>query len=107
MVASLAAPAFSIIIQVAMINIILYEDRYADAFKRLNLEWLDGYHLTESHDLMVLDDPRGTIIERGGVIFLAKAGDEIVGSAALMKEHNGVYELAKMAVNPEWRGTGI
>ncbi|WP_276485453.1 GNAT family N-acetyltransferase [Paraflavitalea pollutisoli] len=90
-----------------MINIILYEDRYADAFKRLNLEWLDKYHLTESHDLMVLDDPRGTIIDRGGIIWLAQTGDEIVGSAALMKEADGEYEFAKMAVTRAWQGKGI
>lgn len=90
-----------------MINIIPYEDRYADAFKRLNLEWLDKYHLTESHDLMVLDDPRGTIIDRGGIIWLAQAGEEIVGSAALMKEADSEYEFAKMAVTPKWQGKGI
>src|SRR4051812_16349770 len=89
------------------IRLIVYEDRYAQDFKRLNLEWLDKYNLTESHDLMVLNDPRGTIIDRGGVIYLIKAGDEIVGSAALMKEEEGVYELAKMAVAPEWRGKGL
>ena len=89
------------------IEIIEYSDKYAAQFRQLNLEWLDGYNLTESHDLMVLDDPRGTILERGGAIFLAKAGDEIVGSAALMKEHGDVYELAKMAVTKSWRGKGI
>lgn len=88
-------------------DIINYEDRYHDAFRTLNLEWLDHYHLTESHDLMVLDDPRGTIINRGGHIWLAKEGEEIVGTAALMKEHDDVYELAKMAVSAAWRGKGI
>lgn len=90
-----------------MISIILYEDRYKADFKRLNLEWLDKYNLTESHDLMVLDDPRGTILDRGGIIFLAVAGEEVVGSAALIKEGEGVYELAKMAVATPWQGKGI
>ena len=91
-----------------MISIIDYEDIYAGDFKDLNLEWLDKYHLTESHDLMVLDDPRGTIIDHGGYIFLAKEGIDIVGSAALMKEHEpGVYELAKMSVAIAYRGRGI
>ncbi|WP_315815431.1 GNAT family N-acetyltransferase [Paraflavitalea speifideaquila] len=90
-----------------MITIVLYEDRYAADFKRINLEWLDKYNLTESHDLMVLDDPRGTIMDRGGIIFLAMAGDEVVGSAALMKEGEGEYEFAKMAVTPAWQGKGI
>ena len=90
-----------------MITIIAYEPQHAKVFKELNLEWLDKFHLTESHDLQVLDDPSGTIIERGGVIYLAKSNEEIVGSAALMKEHDQGYELAKMAVKPGYRGIGI
>ena len=91
----------------AEIQIIPYTSQYAPDFKRLNLEWLDHYHLTESHDLMVLDDPIGTIINTGGAIYLAVSGGEIVGSAALMKEHEGVYELAKMTVTKAFRGKGI
>jgi GNAT superfamily N-acetyltransferase len=56
---------------------------------------------------MVLDDPRGTIIDRGGYIYLAKSGDEIIGTAGLAKEHDGEYELIKMFVAPAFRGTGI
>lgn len=89
------------------IEIIAYENQYHDDFKRLNLEWLDQYHLTESHDLMVLDDPGGTITGRGGFIWLAKAGQEIIGTAALIKEHDGVFELAKMSVTKNWQGRGI
>ena len=89
------------------INIIPYSDQYMADFRKLNLEWLDYYNLTESHDLMVLDDPVGTIINTGGAIYLAEADGQIVGSAALMKEHEGVYELAKMAVTQSFRGKGI
>lgn len=89
------------------VEIILYEDEYAGDFKKLNLEWLDKYNLTEEYDLVVLDDPRGKVLDSGGVIYLAKAGEEIVGSAGLMKEHEGVYELVKMAVTEKWQGKGI
>lgn len=90
-----------------MIEIIPYSDEYASVFKVLNLEWLDKYNLTESHDLLILNDPRGTILNNGGAIFLAKSGDEIVGSAAIINEEHGVYELAKMAVTTVFRGKGI
>ena len=90
-----------------MIEIILYEEKFHAEFKRLNLAWLDKYNLTESHDLLVLNDPVGTIINRGGFIWLAKAGDEIVGTAALMKEAEGIFELAKMSVTEKWQGRGI
>src|SRR6478736_2866894 len=90
-----------------MIEIIPYSDEYAAVFKVLNLEWLDKYNLTESHDLLILNDPKGTIIDNGGAIFLAKSGDEIVGSAAIINEDNDIYELAKMTVAPAFQGKGI
>ena len=90
-----------------MIEIIPYEEKYHEDFRRLNLEWLNKYNLAEPHDLMILDDPKGTILDKGGVIYLARKDDEIVGSAALMKEHGKVYELAKMAVTADWQGKGI
>jgi N-acetylglutamate synthase-like GNAT family acetyltransferase len=90
-----------------MIELIPYADEYASVFKLLNLEWLDKYNLTESHDLLILNDPRGTILDNGGAIFLAKSGDEIVGSAAIINEGEGIYELAKMAVTTAFQGKGI
>ena len=90
-----------------MIEIISYKDIYHADFKKLNLEWLDKYNLTESHDLKVLNDPSGTILNSGGFIWLAKVNDEIVGSAALINEGKGVFELAKMSVTEKWQGKGI
>ena len=89
------------------IEIIDYHEKYHQDFKRINLEWLDKYNLTESHDLFVLNDPKGTILDHGGFIWLAKAGDQIVGSAAIMNEGHGIFELAKMSVTKEWQGKGI
>ena len=90
-----------------MIEIIPYSDEHAATFRALNLEWLDKYNLTESHDLLILNDPKGTIIDNGGAIYLAKSGNEIIGSAAIINEEHGVYELAKMTVAPAFRGQGI
>lgn len=90
-----------------MIELIPYESKYQPDFKRLNLEWLDKYNLTESHDLEILDDPDGTVITRGGCIFLAREGEQIVGTAGLWMENKEEYELVKMAVEPSFRGQGI
>ncbi len=89
-----------------MTELIPYEGRYQPDFKRLNLEWLDKYNLTESHDLEILDDPEGTVIGRGGCIFLAMDEGKVVGSAGLWKESEDEYELVKMAVDPLQRGKG-
>ncbi len=89
------------------IKIIPYRSEHHAIFKQLNLEWLDHYHLTESHDLMILDDPEGLVLAKGGFIWMAEADGMIVGSAGLMKEHEGVYELVKMTVTETHRGKGI
>lgn len=89
------------------IRIVDYKDEHKAAFRKINLEWLDKYNLTESHDLMILDDPRGTIIDRGGFIWVAEADGVVVGSAAIMQEHEDIYELAKMGVVAEYQGRGI
>lgn len=88
-------------------TIIDYTDQYQTVFKELNIAWLDQYNLTESHDLEILNSPRETILMNGGMIYLAQHNNSIVGSAALINEHGGVYELAKMAVATEYQKMGI
>lgn len=89
------------------ISIINYQPQYAAEFKQLNLEWLDKFNLTEDADLRMLDDPEGQILAAGGAIFLALSGDEVVATGAIIKQTDDVYELAKMAVAPAFRGKGI
>lgn len=90
-----------------MTEIIPYEEKYAPLFKALNMIWLNQYDLCEEHDLQILDDPQGQILDTGGVIYLAKVDDEIVGTAGLVNEGDGVYELVKMSVTPAHQGKGI
>jgi len=90
-----------------MIEIIDYADEYANDFKQLNLEWLDKYNLTETHDLEIINDQKSMILEHGGYLYLAKSDDAIVGSAAIVKEGEGMYELVKMAVIAAFQGRGI
>lgn len=90
-----------------MVEIIEYIDKYHADFKGLNLEYLDKYNLTESHDLIILDNPEEIILARGGYLWLAKAGEEIVGTVGIMPEGHGIFELIKMCVAESWRGRGI
>ncbi len=90
-----------------MVEIILYSAGWHEAFKQLNLEWLDKFNLREEADMIVLNDPQAQVIDKGGVIYLAKAGVAIVGTAALIHEGHDVYELAKMSVTERWQGKGI
>ena len=90
-----------------MIQLITYESKYHSDFRRLNLEWLNSYNLTESHDLELLDYPDEKIIAPGGCLFLAMDDDKVIGSAGLLKESESEFELVKMSVDPDYRGQGI
>ena len=92
------------------LTIIEYEPRYFEDFRQMNLEWLEFYGLLEAHDMEMLNDPEGVILDAGGAIFLAALDGAVVGSAALVPMHDteeGYYELAKMYVAPACRGKGI
>jgi putative acetyltransferase len=79
----------------------------ATAFRTLNEEWITRYFALEKMDRETLGDPEKKILEKGGYIFMAYAGDLAVGCVALIPIGDLVYELSKMAVSPELRGLGI
>lgn len=88
------------------IQIIEYQNIHKEDFKKINVEWIEKFFKIEPHDLEQLDAPE-EIISNGGQIFLAKLGDEIVGTSALIHDGDGVYELAKMGVTPKAQGLGL
>lgn len=88
------------------VEIIPFESRYSDDFKRLNLEWLEKYFRVEPADKEVLSKPQ-QILDGGGELFLARSGQEIVGTCALIHEGHGHFELSKMAVTGNRQGRGI
>jgi N-acetylglutamate synthase-like GNAT family acetyltransferase len=87
-----------------MAVIIDYEDKYIKDFQRLNLEWLEKFNLTESHDLEILNHPRENVIDRGGFLFLLLQDNIVIGTAGLFKINDTEYELIKMSVATEHRG---
>lgn len=90
----------------AVVEIIPFERRYASDFKRLNLEWLEKYFRVEPIDEQVLSKPQN-ILRKGGAIFLARRGNEIIGSCALLNKGHGRFELSKMSVTGNCQGLGI
>lgn len=76
-------------------------------FERLNLDWLERYFSVEDIDRRLLGDPERWILAPGGHVFFAAEGDRVVGTGALLRESEGVYELGKMAVEPGRQGHGI
>jgi GNAT superfamily N-acetyltransferase/DNA-binding MarR family transcriptional regulator len=76
-------------------------------FKSLNYEWLERYFAVEEADDRILSDPNSKIIKAGGAVLFACLEDEVVGTCALIRHRNGIYELAKMAVTKKYQGRGI
>lgn len=89
------------------IEIIPYSPELKEYLKILNYEWLEEYFHVEEGDKVSLSDPQEYIIDKGGFIFFAKYGEEIVGTASLIKKTDSLFELGKMAVSRNSRGLGI
>jgi ribosomal protein S18 acetylase RimI-like enzyme len=89
-----------------------FEPRWREDFARLNVEWLDRWFTVEPVDREVLGNTEAHILADGGHILFAIASDaagheRAVGTVALKHEGEGVYELTKMAVAPDQRGSGV
>ncbi len=88
-------------------EIVEFAPEYAEAFRLLNEAWISKYFVLEAKDREVLGDPQGKIIANGGRIFMAIKDGRAVGCAALLKMSDGGYEVAKMTVSEEMRGSGL
>ena len=89
------------------IRIVTFDDCYAKDFADLNYQWISESYGIEEHDHDQLDNPREAIIEMGGEIFFAIAGDKVAGTVAMIRMDGDDFELAKMAVHPNFRGRKI
>ena len=93
-------------------EIVGFDPRYAEAFARLNYQWIGHYFAVEPEDRRALDHPFEYAIAPGGEIFFALLQGQVVGCVAMVPKFvdgaaDGDVELAKMAVLPENQGQGI
>ncbi|MET3805960.1 N-acetylglutamate synthase-like GNAT family acetyltransferase [Nakamurella sp. UYEF19] len=79
----------------------------AEAFRELNEEWITTLFTLEPADRVLLQDPEGEIVAKGGQVLIARSAGDVVGCVALVPAGGGLYELSKMAVSPTVRGQGI
>lgn len=89
------------------VEIVEFADEWARDFAALNYEWIEKFFAVEKHDREILDDPQTFVIDPGGQIFMAIANGRAAGTVALIPASDGVMELTKMAVSPEFQGFGI
>ncbi|MFY0654802.1 MAG: GNAT family N-acetyltransferase [Cyclobacteriaceae bacterium] len=89
------------------VEIIEFDERYADQFRDLNIEWITKYFRLENEDEYILNNPMESIIKKGGTILFARYENEIVGTCALINSNDGHFELAKMAITEKHQGKKI
>lgn len=87
--------------------IVAFEPAHAEAFRALNEAWISKHFRLEPADHLVLDDPVGQVIDKGGQIFMAVDGGAPIGCVALKPMADGGFEVAKMTVAESHRGSGL
>jgi GNAT superfamily N-acetyltransferase len=88
-------------------EIIDFSPAYKADFRSLNHEWINQYFELEELDNQLLNDPESYILASGGHILMARFQGETVGTCALIKVSETVFELGKMAVTQKVQGLKI
>lgn len=88
------------------VEIIDYSPELKQQFTEMNLEWISHYFKVEAHDIEQLEHPEKYILADGGKIYFAQYNEQIIGTVALIKVDETSYEMAKMAVRPQFKGMG-
>ena len=89
-----------------IVEIIDYSPEYKEHFKNLNMGWMSQFKIDNAQRAIV-EHPDEQIIQKGGFIFFAEVDEKIVGTGALLRESNKLYEIAYMAVTPSYQGRHI
>ena len=83
-----------------------FQSQYSNQFYQLNRAWIEESWVLEDSDKKDLLNPE-IIIHNGGQIFFAISKNEVIGTVAMIKNSDKIYELAKMTVKSSYRGKGI
>ncbi len=91
------------------VEIVTFRPDLREAFRELNLIWIEHYFRVEEEDLKVLDNPEDYVLAVGGEIFFAldTGTGEALGTCTLLILDDGRTELAKMAVAEKAKGRQI
>src|SRR5262245_26754998 len=89
-----------------LVEVVRFRPELAPVFESLNREWIEQDFEIEEADLVIFADPFKEIVKPGGQIFFVLADSRAVGTCAVIRLNERVYELAKMAVSSKWRGRG-
>ncbi len=89
------------------VQIVPFRPEHREAFRALNLAWIEEFFSVEPRDRDELDRPEATILAPGGAILMAEMEDTVVGTCALLRADADRFDLAKMAVAAPARRRGV
>jgi GNAT superfamily N-acetyltransferase len=95
------SPAIPYFCTMETVTIREFRDDLAPFFLSINKEWIERFFSLEAFDREQLENPRQNIVDKGGQVWFAEYGGIVVGTAAMKKESEGVFELIKMGVLPQ------
>lgn len=90
------------------VEIIDFDDSLSKDFHDITEQWVSSMFKLEQNDRDIIENPRKLIVNRGGVILFAKTPKHgVVGTCALIKIEDGIFELTKMGVTNHARGLKV
>ena len=76
--------------------------------RKLILDSLAVYGFSFNQDLDGdLDDPQKFYMENGGMFYVLKVGDKVVGTVAVIDKNNALCELKRLYVKKKYQGQGF
>ena len=88
------------------ISIQEYDTKFDKDFFVLNKAWIEESWILEESDKKDLLNPK-KISDNGGQVFFAVENQTTIGTVAMIKSSEHMFELAKMTVKEGYRGNGI
>ncbi len=87
------------------LRVIPFRPELGATFKSINEQWIEAMFSMEASGRALLDDPGASIIGAGGHIWFVEHDTlGIIGTCALVRRGEGIFELTKMGVLESARG---
>ena len=87
------------------LNFLDFTPQLALHFKTINQQWIEDMFVMEQVDQNILDYPQKLVLDTGGYIWFAEHPFlGVIGTCALNKKGDNIFELTKMGVLKDARG---
>lgn len=89
-------------------SILPFMDQDTEGVKNVVLEGLSAFGYAYNKDLDAdLDNPKSFYIDTGGMFYVLKINDIIVGTVAVINKGNSIAELKRLYVKKKYQGQGL